>query len=55
MSPCLFLDCEMCLLTDCSQIPGKPREPLNFAGGIPLYVKMLRESLDNDYKGFEVA
>lgn len=38
-----------------ANIPGKPREQLNYAGGIPLYEKECRESLDNGFKGFVTA
>jgi cation diffusion facilitator CzcD-associated flavoprotein CzcO len=37
-----------------SNIPGKPREPLNYAGGIPLYIKTINEVFEEGYKGFEV-
>ncbi|KAF2500378.1 FAD/NAD(P)-binding domain-containing protein [Lophium mytilinum] len=38
-----------------ANIPGKPREQLNYAGGIPLYNKECRESLDNGFAGFITA
>ena len=38
-----------------ANIPGKPREQLNYAGGFPLYNRELRESLDNGFKGFAVV
>lgn len=38
-----------------TNIPGKVREPLNYAGGIPTYVKTIREVLDNGYEGFVVS
>ncbi|KAL1301880.1 hypothetical protein AAFC00_006061 [Neodothiora populina] len=34
-----------------ANVPGKPREQLNYAGGIPLYEKECREVL-GDWKGF---
>ena len=37
-----------------ANIPGKPREPLNYAGGIPLYMKTIEEIRDQGYKGFEL-
>ncbi|EMC93437.1 hypothetical protein BAUCODRAFT_240427 [Baudoinia panamericana UAMH 10762] len=37
-----------------TNIPGKPREALNYAGGIPLYTKTIFEVLDQDFKGFTV-
>lgn len=36
-------------------IPGKPREPLNFAGGLPDYIRRLREVRDKGMLGFEVS
>jgi len=38
-----------------ANIPGNPREQLNYAGGIPLYEKECRESLNNSFKGFVTA
>ena len=38
-----------------ANVPGKPREQLNYAGGIPLYEKEIREVLDNNFAGFAVA
>lgn len=35
-----------------ANIPGKPRETLNFAGGIPLYLSILNNSANNNYEGF---
>lgn len=35
-----------------ANIPGKPREPLNFAGGIPLYISALEDCAKNNYQGF---
>jgi hypothetical protein len=35
-----------------ANIPGKPREPLNYIGGIPKYVEALEKSAKNDYAGF---
>jgi hypothetical protein len=37
-----------------TNIPGKPREPLNCAGGVPLYIKTINDSLKNGYDGFKV-
>lgn len=34
-----------------ANIPGKPREQLNYPGGFPLYEKECRSSLE-DWKGF---
>ncbi|KAF6220516.1 hypothetical protein HO133_002949 [Letharia lupina] len=38
-----------------ANIPGKPREQLCYAGGLPLYQKELKESLDEGFKGFVVV
>lgn len=38
-----------------ANIPGKPRESLNFAGGIPLYLNFLNESANNNYEGFVLS
>lgn len=37
-----------------ANIPGKPREQLNFPGGFPMYEKECRNALDG-WKGFVVA
>jgi len=34
---------------------GKPREALNYAGGMPLYLKTINEVIDQDFKGFTVT
>ena len=36
-----------------ANIPGKPREQLNFPGGFPLYYEETRNVLDNGFKGFD--
>lgn len=38
-----------------SNIPGKRVEPLNWAGGMPAYIKAIHESLDNNFQGWHVA
>jgi cation diffusion facilitator CzcD-associated flavoprotein CzcO len=38
-----------------ANIPGKPREQLNYAGGIPLYEKECREVLERGFEGFVTA
>ncbi|KAK4895591.1 hypothetical protein LTR27_006374 [Elasticomyces elasticus] len=38
-----------------TNIPGKPREALNYAGGLPLYCKTLNAVLDKDLEGFTVS
>jgi cyclohexanone monooxygenase len=35
-----------------ANIPGKPRQLLNYPGGTPLYFEMCSRSSDNDYEGF---
>ncbi|KAK7054362.1 hypothetical protein VNI00_003556 [Paramarasmius palmivorus] len=35
-----------------ANIPGKPVEQLNFAGGIPLYGKLCKEKAEKEYEGF---
>ncbi len=37
-----------------SNIPGKPIEPLNYAGGLPLYIKEISREKDESYPGFEL-
>lgn len=37
-----------------ANIPGKPREPLNYAGGIPMYIKTIEAVKNEGYKGFEL-
>ncbi|KAF4552244.1 Pyridine nucleotide-disulfide oxidoreductase-like protein 12 [Elsinoe fawcettii] len=36
-----------------ANVPGKPREQLNFAGGFPRYEKEIRAELDGGFQGFE--
>jgi cation diffusion facilitator CzcD-associated flavoprotein CzcO len=38
-----------------ANIPGKPREPLNFAGGLPEYVRRLKEVRNSGMAGFQVS
>ena len=35
-----------------ANIPGKPRELLNYPGGVPLYLQMCEASAANGYDGF---
>lgn len=35
-----------------ANIPGKPRESLNYTGGIPKYVRECREVAEKGYEGF---
>lgn len=35
-----------------ANIPGKPRELLNYPGGVPLYLEMCQASAANGYEGF---
>ena len=37
-----------------ANIPGKPREQLNYTGGLPLYANQCREKLEG-WKGFTVV
>ncbi|EXJ56085.1 hypothetical protein A1O7_09016 [Cladophialophora yegresii CBS 114405] len=36
-------------------IPGKPREALNYMAGMPLYKQKCQEAVDAGYKGFELV
>lgn len=36
-------------------IPGKPREPLIYLGGVPTYYKTIGEVATNSYSGFARA
>ncbi|KAL6721962.1 hypothetical protein ACLMJK_001067 [Lecanora helva] len=38
-----------------ANIPGKPREQLNYAGGMPRYERELRGSLEDGFRGFAVV
>lgn len=38
-----------------ANIPGKPREQLNYAGGLPLYQQELKATLNDGFKGFIVV
>lgn len=38
-----------------ANVPGKTREPLNYAGGIPDYIRRLGEVREKGMKGFEVS
>lgn len=38
-----------------ANIPGKPRELLNYPGGVPLYLQLCRESAEKGYEGFVFA
>lgn len=38
-----------------ANIPGKPRELLNYPGGVPLYLQLCRESAEKGYEGFVLA
>ena len=37
-----------------ANIPGKKVQPLSWAGGLPSYMQMLDETLENDYQGWTV-
>lgn len=36
-------------------IPGKPREPYIYLGGVPTFYQTLTETAENDYAGFKLA
>ncbi|KAG6897866.1 hypothetical protein C0992_009664 [Termitomyces sp. T32_za158] len=38
-----------------ANVPGKRVEPLNFAGGLPLYVSLIQESARGGYTGFTLT
>ncbi|KAI5367248.1 Putative flavin monooxygenase, FAD/NAD(P)-binding domain superfamily [Septoria linicola] len=38
-----------------SNIPGKPRQALNYAGGLPLYIDTINEKLEKNWEGFDVS
>jgi hypothetical protein len=38
-----------------TNIPGKPKAPLNYAGGLPLYMKTIDDALQNNFDGFAVS
>lgn len=35
-------------------IPGKPREPYIYLGGVPNYYNTLNDSAENGYRGFKL-
>ncbi|OCK74929.1 FAD/NAD(P)-binding domain-containing protein [Lepidopterella palustris CBS 459.81] len=37
-----------------ANIPGKPREALNYGGGLPLYIKTINDVFNNGLEGFKV-
>jgi cyclohexanone monooxygenase len=38
-----------------ANIPGKPRELLNYPGGLPVYLQKCKESAENGYEGFVLS
>lgn len=38
-----------------TNIPGKPKQALNYAGGLAKYVGTIREKMENDFEGFDVS
>ena len=38
-----------------ANIPGKPREMLNYPAGVPPYLEQWRECVDSGFKGFEMS
>ena len=43
----------LCVLTS-DLVPGKPKEPLNYAGGIPEYMRQLNQAVEKGFEGFTV-
>lgn len=39
---------------DLTHILGKPKEALNYAGGIPVYIKEIGREKEEGYPGFEL-
>jgi hypothetical protein len=37
-----------------TNIPGKPKAPLNYSLGVPAYIKTVNEALENNFEGFVV-
>lgn len=37
-----------------ANIPGKPKEALNYAGGIPVYIKEIGREREEGYPGFKL-
>lgn len=37
-----------------TNIPGKPKEALNYGGGLPLYIETINKVLKNNHDGFLV-
>ncbi|KAH8648157.1 hypothetical protein BGZ60DRAFT_499833 [Tricladium varicosporioides] len=38
-----------------ANIPGKKRESLNWLGGLPMYIELLKKSRDSGYRGFTLS
>jgi hypothetical protein len=38
-----------------TNIPGKPREPLIYLGGVPTYYKTINEVAEDGYTGFALT
>jgi len=38
-----------------ANIPGKPRESLNYTGGVPRYNRECKEKADNGYEGYTLT
>lgn len=49
----MFVDVKPAILTTNFR-PGKPKEALNYAGGIPIYIKEIGRERDEGYPGFEL-
>jgi hypothetical protein len=48
----LSLKNDQMLIREKANIPGKPRESLNYTGGIPKYVRESKEVAEKGYAGF---
>jgi len=38
-----------------TNIPGKPREPLIYLGGVPTYYKTINDAAANGFIGFDLS
>uniref|UniRef100_A0A914NXW6 Uncharacterized protein n=1 Tax=Panagrolaimus davidi TaxID=227884 RepID=A0A914NXW6_9BILA len=38
-----------------ANVPGKPKEMLNFLGGVPKYSEILQYVLENNFEGFKLV
>ena len=47
-----YFGCMLIHLLRGTNIPGKPRDALNYAGGIPWYVRECKEVAEKGFAGF---